>query len=243
MTTVEETGITTPVNVRAEIERVGYAIVRGTEILLSKQIARAVPDFVESYDDLPIDPYMADGGQYRRRRLTRYLYDVDSGTASVTENPGYFQSVANNRFAGGRLRQFEELRESVRDNAFLNALIAFNARLFGRPDVRRWKVQVHCVRTLAAPGHLGRPTPEGVHRDGVAFVGVHMVHKHNIVGGETSVYTPEEHLLGQVVLTDFLDSVFVDDDRVRHGVTDVDLADPHGDAGVRDMVLVGFEPA
>jgi hypothetical protein len=243
MTTVEETGITTLAKVSAEIERVGFAVVPGNEILLSERIARAVPDFVESYDDLPVDPYMADGGRYRRRRLTRYLYDVDSGTVSATENPGYFQSVENNPFAGGRLRKFEEFPESVRGNAFLNGLIAFNARSLGRPDIRRWKVQAHCIRTLATSGHLGRPTPEGIHRDGVAFIGVHMVRRNNIAGGVVSVYTPEEQLLGQVVLSDFLDSYYLDDHRVRHGVSDVDLADPHGDAGIRDMLLLGYVPA
>jgi hypothetical protein len=243
MTVIDETGITTPVEVPAEIERVGFAIVPGTEIKLAEHIARAVPDFVESYDDLPVDPYMADGGRYRRRRLTRYIYDVDSRKISTTENPGYFQAVEHNPFAGGQLRKFEELRESVRENAYLQAMIAFNARLWGRPDVRRWKVQAHCIRTLVTPGHLGRPTPEGAHRDGVSFLGVHLVRKNNIVGGETSVYTPDEHLLGRVVLADFLDSFFGDDHRVRHGVSDVELADPHGDAGIRDMLLLGYEPA
>ena len=51
----------------------------------------------------------------------------------------------------------------------------------------RWYVEAHQFRIDTLEG-IGRPTPEGAHRDGVDFVAVLLVGRTNIKGGETRVF-------------------------------------------------------
>jgi hypothetical protein len=50
-----------------------------------------------------------------------------------------------------------------------------------------WYVEAHQFRIDTADG-IGRPTPEGAHRDGVDFVAVILIGRHGIKGGETRVF-------------------------------------------------------
>jgi hypothetical protein len=50
-----------------------------------------------------------------------------------------------------------------------------------------WHVEAHQFRIEARPGQAGQPTPEGMHQDGVDWVLVLMVGRHNIVSGTTTI--------------------------------------------------------
>lgn len=54
-------------------------------------------------------------------------------------------------------------------------------------------------------GQEGRPTPEGMHRDGVDWVLVLLVSRVNISEGETSIGDRAMRPLGSFTLTDPLD--------------------------------------
>jgi hypothetical protein len=56
-----------------------------------------------------------------------------------------------------------------------------------RPADGRWFVEAHPFRIDTSEG-VGRPTPEGAHRDGVDFVAVILVDRRAITGGETRVF-------------------------------------------------------
>jgi hypothetical protein len=53
--------------------------------------------------------------------------------------------------------------------------------------VTRWCIEAHQFRIDTKDG-IGRPTPEGAHRDGVDLVGVFLVNRQHIKGGETRVF-------------------------------------------------------
>ena len=53
--------------------------------------------------------------------------------------------------------------------------------------VTRWSIEAHQFRIDTVDG-LGRPTPEGAHRDGVDFVAVVLVARNGVKGGETRVF-------------------------------------------------------
>ncbi|MFE6049874.1 2OG-Fe dioxygenase family protein [Kitasatospora sp. NPDC056446] len=239
---LSDPAIATSVDVTGDIVRTGFSIVDGADFRLTGTARDGVAAFAASYDDLPPDPYLPDGGSYRYRRHTRYAYDTGTGELAVTENPGYFQTRENNPFAGGRTRKYEELDATVRFNPFLSALIAFNVGRLPLPQVRRWAVQAHCVRIVARADQAGRPTPEGVHRDGCTFISLHMVDRRNIAGGLTSVYSPEGEPITEKLFTAHLDSLYGEDVRIRHGVGDVSVADPAAGPGTRDMLLMSYDP-
>ncbi|MEV8457194.1 2OG-Fe dioxygenase family protein [Streptomyces sp. NPDC052095] len=239
---LHDTALSTETDVPGTIVRDGFALLRGDQLHIPETVADAVQPFVDSYDDMPIDPYLPDGGRYRYRRHTRYAYHVGTGEMRVKENPGYFQSLENNPFAGGQWRKYEELEDSVRYNPFLTSLFAFNVSQLPAKDVEWWEIQAHCVRIVARPGVLGRPTPEGTHRDGCTFISLHMVRRSNVTGGETRVYTPEGEPVVETLFTEAFDSLFAEDVRIRHGVGDVSIADPALGVGTRDMLLMSYDP-
>jgi hypothetical protein len=112
--------------------------------------------------------------------------------------------------------------------------------VFGRlGGQRRWHVEVHQFRIEARAGEAGRPTPEGMHRDGVDYVLVLLVRRQNIVSGETSIHDLERRPLGSFTLTEPMDAAWVDDRRVYHGVTPVEPLDP-GAPAYRDVLVVTF---
>src|SRR5690349_18045146 len=117
--------LTTPADVTDDLSRTGYALVPARRIRVPPDLGDSLATLVGCFDDLPPDPYLPDGGRYRYRRHTRYIYRPDSGELRVAENPGYYQTAENNPFAGGQWRTYEELHDEVREGAFLAALIDF----------------------------------------------------------------------------------------------------------------------
>jgi hypothetical protein len=102
-----------------------------------------------------------------------------------------------------------------------------------------WHVEMHQFRIETRAGQEGRPTPEGMHRDGVDWVLVLMVRRENVASGETTIYDLVKRPLGSFTLTAPLDSALVDDSRVYHGVTAVMPLDPRYPA-YRDVLVVTF---
>ena len=111
-----------------------------------------------------------------------------------------------------------------------------------RRPVRTWHVEVHQFRIEARPGEAGQPTPEGLHRDGVDYVLVLLVGRHNIASGTTTIHDLENRELGSFTLTRPFDAALVDDARVYHGVTPVVPLDPQRPAH-RDVLVVTFRNA
>ena len=96
-----------------------------------------------------------------------------------------------------------------------------------------WHVEVHQFRIEARSGEQGRPTPEGLHRDGVDYVLVLLIDRQNIASGMTTIHAPDGRELGHFTLTEPFDAALVDDTRVSHGVTPVEALNA-GTAAYRD---------
>ena len=159
---------------------------------------------------------MADGGRYRRRRFAA-LRASPSGIVRKPHQPHY-QSQDYNPLNGGIERWFEPITEPVTRHPALNAILRTCHELFDRmtPAAIRpeaWHVELHQFRIEARAGEVGRPTPEGMHRDGVDWVLVLMVRRENVESGETTIYDRAKRPLGSFTLTRPLDSALVDDSR------------------------------
>ena len=98
---------------------------------------------------------------------------------------------------------------------------------------------MHQFRIEARAGHVGHPTPEGVHRDGVDHVLVLMIRRVNIASGTTSIRSDDDRLLDSFTLTDPFDAAVLDDRKVYHGVTPVEPLDAAQPA-FRDVLVVTF---
>ena len=195
--------------------------------------------FAGSWNDLGPDTYMADGGRYRRRRHA--VYAVSPG--SIVRQPAqpHFQSRDYNALNGGIERWFQPITETIGAGATMTTVLTFCLSLFGSVlPSHAWHAEIHQFRIEARRGEEGRPTPEGIHRDGVDYVLVLLVNRVNIESGMTTVYNPAGEALGAFTLTQTFDSALVDDARVLHGVTPIaplDIAQP----GYRDVLVVTFK--
>lgn len=196
--------------------------------------------FAASWDDMPLDAYMADGGRYRRRRYGVFTGDADGRIERQAHQP-HWQSVDYNPLNGGIARWFEPIAGAIGDSDSLRTVLRFCHAVFSAlaPEVARWHVEVHQFRIEAAVGEAGLPTPEGVHRDGVDYVMVLLVRRDNIASGTTTIHAPDGTLLGSFTLTDPLDATLLDDRRVFHGVTPVVPVDARVPA-YRDVLVVTF---
>jgi hypothetical protein len=226
------------------IDRQGFALVRAPEMqaLLEPAGLRDWPSFAASWDDLGVDAYMADGGRYRRRRFA-CLRATAEGVFRKPHQPHY-QSRDYNPLNGGVERWFEPVTDKAATHPALKAILASCRALFDRltPQPVRppsWHVEIHQFRIEARPGQEGRPTPEGMHRDGVDWVLVLLVDRVNIQSGETTIADQRKRSLGSFTLTDPLDAAVTDDNRVYHGVTPVTPLEPSR-PGHRDVLVVTF---
>ncbi|HKS89968.1 MAG TPA: 2OG-Fe dioxygenase family protein [Stellaceae bacterium] len=226
------------------VAREGFAFVRAPDMgaVLNASGLGDWDRFARSWDELGIDTYMADGGRYRRRRFACYRAARD-GIRRKPHQPHY-QSRDYNPLNGGVERWFEPVEERIGEHPALRAILAVCHDLFDRltPAALRpqsWHVEIHQFRIEARTGAEGRPTPEGMHRDGVDWVLVLLVGRVNIDSGETSIADLAHRPLGSFTLAEPLDAAVTDDNRVYHGVTPVRPVDP-ARPGHRDVLVVTF---
>jgi hypothetical protein len=199
-------------------------------------------DFAESWNDLGVDTYMADGGRYRRRRYA--AFSVGATGARRKPHQPHYQSRDYNALNGGIARWFEPIKRDIGDHRAMQAILGACHDVFvrctpveTRPD--SWHVEVHQFRIETGVEVDGKPTPEGLHRDGVDWVLVLLVRRQNVASGETSIHDLRQRHLGSFILADPLEAAWVDDNLVYHGVTPVTPIDPLAPA-YRDVLVVTF---
>jgi hypothetical protein len=196
--------------------------------------------FAASWERLGPDTYMADGGRYRRRRHAVFTC-ADQGPITRAPHQPHYQSRDYNSLNGGIERWFDPVEDGVGAGGTCSALLALCRETFSAtaPSPKPWHVEMHQFRIEAKPGTAGKPTPEGMHRDGVDFVLVMMVKRTNIKSGETIMTSADHTPLGQFTLIEPFDAVLLDDHHVFHGVTPVEALDPAKPA-FRDVLVVTF---
>ncbi len=225
------------------IRREGFAFVEGPAMRAA--LAAHGPlddwqDFAASWDELELDTYMADGGRYRRRRYAVYAAEADGNIRREPRQPHY-QSLDYNPLNGGVARWFAPIKDEIAGGASMATVLAFCRALFDglAPAASGWHVETHQFRIEARAGEEGRPTPEGMHRDGVDYVLVLLVRRRNIKRGTTSIHGLDRRTLGSFTLAGPFDAALVDDRRVYHGVTPVEPIDP-AEPAYRDVLVVTF---
>jgi hypothetical protein len=227
--------------VEQQLEHDGFAFMEGCEMaaLLQKDGLSAWDEFASSWADMPLDNYMADGGRYRRRRYATLR--INSETIISLPPQPFRQSKENNLLNGGIDRWFEPIRDELLDGAAMQTILRRCRTWFNNlsPDVAGWFVDVHQFRIEPLGDDVGKPTPEGIHRDGADWVLVLMINIHNIQGGITAIYDNDRHPLTSFTLAKTLDVAVLDDRRVLHGVSPVQKQNPDQPA-YRDVLIINF---
>ena len=197
--------------------------------------------FLDSWNSLEEDQYMADGGRYRKRRHAIFSTHDSADTPELMPYQPHYQSLDYNSLNGGIERYFAPILVDLLNCRTLSALLEFGNRLFNQISGKHpWFIELHQFRIEARDGQKGNPTPEGVHRDGVDFVIVVMIKRVNIESGATSIYNPGNQLVGEFTLLNTFDMAIVNDKKVYHGVTPITQLDPDEEA-YRDVLVMTFK--
>ncbi|MCV2361793.1 2OG-Fe dioxygenase family protein [Paucibacter sp. TC2R-5] len=187
--------------------------------------------------DLPPDAYLRDGGRYRFRRHGCFVAEVGAEGQVLTPvaHRAHWQPLDYNALHGGIERWFEPLAEELCQlpvwRQLMFGLAGVASRLKGE---RRWFIEAHQFRIDTTDG-IGRPTPEGAHRDGVDFVAVFFVGRHGIKGGESRVFDANGPSGQRFTMSEPWTLLLLDDERVIHETTPIQ---PTADHGYRDTLVV-----
>ena len=190
------------------------------------------------WNDLPPDRYLRDGGRYRRRRHGCFV--VEGARVEGVPHRAHWQPVEYNALHGGIERWFEPLPAALVDDPAWPQLLTALAGVADmvKPGVSRWHVEAHVFRIDTTDG-IGRPTPEGAHRDGVDLVAVLLAQRVNVKGGETRVFDLGGPNGMRFTLAEPFSALLLDDERVIHESTPIQPQDPQQPAH-RDTLVITY---
>lgn len=228
----------------------GYARLTAAELAaLGRTTPAALQALPPRWNDLPPDQYLKDGGRYRRRRHGSLVWQDGAGLQPVPHRP-HWQPTDYNALHGGMLRWFEPLQASMATSPAFVGVVDGLAALFaqaagaqgplhGEPRFDgRWFIEAHAFR-IDTEGGVGRPTPEGAHRDGVSYVAVILVDRQAVLGAETRVFEADGPNGVRFTLTEPWSALLLDDARVIHESTPIQPA-TLGTTGHRDTLVLTF---
>ena len=225
---------TDPSQLTHALRSAGYALLRPADLAqLAGCSLEQLNTLAPGWDRLELDQYLKDGGRYRRRRHSCF---IDDGERLVqTPHRPHWQPVEYNALHGGMHRLFAPIEEGTVANPVWQRLLhALGQACSSVAGQQRWHVEAHQFRIDTADG-IGRPTPEGAHRDGVNFVAVIFIGRQGIKGGETRVFDADGPNGQRFTLLEPWTLMLMDDAAVIHESTPIQ---PLGAHGHRDTLVL-----
>lgn len=220
----------------------GYAVISAPLVAqLAGLDAATLEAWRALWSDLPLDNYLRDAGQYRRRRHS--CFTVDACAVTQVPHRAHWQPVEYNALHGGMQRHFEPMDASLVQHPAWHQLLGWLGGVSSAlKGAQRWYVEAHQFR-IDTTGGIGRPTPEGAHRDGVDLVAVFMVDRHSVKGGETRVFDAFGPNGQRFTLVEPWSVLLLDDARVVHESTPIQplAPDAHRDTLVVTLRAQGFQ--
>ncbi len=228
-----------PAELGAVLDRQGYAVLNADAVsTLSHCAAPDLQALRPLWAGLPPDAYLKDGGRYRRRRHA--CFEVDGTVIRPVPHRPHWQPVEYNALHGGMQRLFAPMLSEVVAEPVWNQLLVWLGQVCsGLKGTQPWFVEAHQFRIDTTDG-IGRPTPEGAHRDGVDLVAVFMINRNEVKGGETRVFDAAGPNGQRFTLTEPWSLLLLDDARVIHETTPIQPLVPDAPGGYRDTLVLTF---
>jgi hypothetical protein len=227
-----------PDRMEAELRNRGFALLAREATARLAGTQPALLDALQAFwDRLPPDQYRRDGGRYRFRRHSCWTLDTASGTLRAAPHRAHWQPLDYNALHGGLERWYEPIEPGLGGSAIWCALLTSLGSHFARlRPVPCWFIEAHQFRIDTREG-IGRPTPEGAHRDGVDFVSVSVVSRQQVKGGETRVFESDGPRGLRFTMDTAWTTLILDDARMIHETTPIQ---PTGPQGHRDTLVLTF---
>ena len=216
----------------------GYALLSASALAdLAGVEEGALAEFTPHWERLAPDRYLRDGGSYRARRHASYTVEPARRAVARVPHRAHWQPIGYNALHGGIERWFEPLDDALASLPAWQALLLHLGELFSSlKPVAIWYVEAHQFRIDTAGG-IGRPTPEGAHRDGVDFVTVSLVSRVGVKGGETRIFEAAGPSGVRFTMSDAWTTLLLDDERIIHETTPIQ---PVADNGHRDTLVLTY---
>ena len=222
--------------INLNVGKSGYCVLSAstvTELLSCSK--EELNDLASSWNGLPSDNYLKDGGHYRYRRHSSFIFE--NNVLKKVPHRAHWQPLDYNALHGGIERWFEPINDTTRLKPVWEKILvkfaSIASQLRGVANLK-WFIEAHQFRIDTTDG-IGRPTPEGAHRDGVDFVAVFMVSRQGIKGGETRVFDANSRFGERFTLDEPWSVLLLDDARVIHESTPIQ---PTLNVGYRDTLVL-----
>ncbi len=229
-------------NLSKILTKQGYTILQGPQAshsLWREMLQNTMESFKKTWNNLPADNFLSDGGHYRYRRYSVFKWAVKTESLELLPHEPHYQSTYRNNMNGGINRNFEPLKKTTIDNPIIKNIISFVSDLISSNTQKQWRIQAHQFRIEANKDEIGKPTPEGIHRDGADFILIMVLKRHNITGGVNHIYDDDKRLVFGGILENTGDAVLIDDRQVWHGVSEIYPKDD-SDSCYRDVLVLTF---
>lgn len=222
------------VDLSLRLEQHGYAVLDASSVCDWADISLSALQLLQpSWHNLLPDDYLKDGGRYRKRRHA--CFTVQGPDVCPVPHRAHWQPLEYNALHGGMQRWFAPVEPTVvNTEAWRGLMVALAAQCSKLKGDQIWYGEAHQFRIDTTDG-IGRPTPEGAHRDGVDLVAVFLIERHAVKGGETRVFEAEGPNGQRFTLTEPWSLLLLDDERVIHESTPIQ---PTGEGGYRDTLVV-----
>ncbi len=228
-------------NLSGELEKNKFVILSSAEVIISPSLQDDLNILISSWNGLVPDGYLKEKATFRERRFGLFEYIPFKDELIQLPEEDYFQSAEINQYAGGITRKFSPLLKETYNNKFLSNLIKFNFQNFPIKNEENdvWKIDVHQFRIIGKEGEQGEPTPEGIHHDDDDFNAIHLINRSNVSGGVNGVYDNDKKLIAKATLMKLMDTVYVWDPFVMHGVSPIYPENLNSPA-IRDVLVIGY---
>jgi len=226
--------LTPPEQLDTQLREHGFAVLGADGVcqLAACSVAQ-LREWEPGWNALPPDNYLKDGGRYRRRRHANFV--IEGEQLRPVAHRAHWQPVEYNALHGGMERWFEPMEAAIiATPAWTRLMLALGRIASALKGPQPWYTEAHQFRIDTAGG-IGRPTPEGAHRDGVDLVAVFIVAREGIKGGETRVFQDQGPDGMRFTLSEPWSVLLLDDERMVHETTPIQPADGQGH---RDTLVV-----
>ncbi len=227
-------------DVDAALVQRGFAVIDATQLqtllgVMPGVAERALAHWASYWSRLAPDQYLRDGGRYRQRRHGSFVIEGD--TVTPAPHRAHWQPVEYNALHGGLERWFQPLETGlVAEPLWQRLLLTLVQRADAIRGQRTWYCYAHQFRIYTAGG-IGRPTPEGAHRDGVDLVAVMLIARTSVKGGETRVFDADGPAGQRFTMNEPGQMLLADDARVIHETTPIQPTEA-GRVGHRDTLVI-----
>ncbi|MBS7349606.1 MAG: 2OG-Fe dioxygenase family protein [Comamonas sp.] len=231
---------TAPAQLLQQLQQQGYAVLAPSDTAAWLGCSlEALEALAADWQHLPPDDFLRDGGRYRFRRHASMV--VQGGQVALQAHRAHWQPVDYNALHGGMQRWFAPMLEATTASTTWQALVAQVAGLsqdLFQAGARQAPcfVEAHQFRIDTASG-IGRPTPEGAHRDGVDLVAVFLVGRSGIKGGESRIFEARAPWGLRFTLEQPWSLLLLDDARMVHETTPIQ-PEAASQPGVRDTLVL-----